>query len=121
MALHILRDITADKSGKWYTIMVDDTTDMSNMEELVVSLIRVVDNDLKVYEEPVGLYSLESTSASAVVSTIKDVLLRMNLKIDNVPWPMLQWGQQHVWVKFWCRPNNLIGTSGTLHTVMVTH
>ena len=81
MALHILRDITADISGKWYTIMVDETTDMSNTEQMVVCL-RVVDNDLKVYEEPVGLYSLESTSASAIVSTVKDVLLRMNLRID---------------------------------------
>ena len=61
--------------------MVDETTDMSNTEQMVVCL-HVVDNDLKEYEEPVGLYSLESTSAAAIVSTIKDVLLCMNLRID---------------------------------------
>ena len=81
MALHILRDITADVSGKWFTLMVDETTDMSNTEQMVVCL-RFVDNNLKVYEEVVGLYSLESTSAETIVSTIKDVLLRMNLRME---------------------------------------
>ena len=65
---------------------MDETTDMSNMEQVVVCL-RSVDNCLKVYEV-LGLYSLESTSAETTVSTIKDVLLCMNLIID-VPWPML--------------------------------
>ena len=81
MALHILRDITADVSGKWFTLMVDETTDMSNTEQMVVCL-RFVDNNLEVYEEVVGLYSLESTSAETIVSTIKDILLRMNLRMD---------------------------------------
>ena len=48
----------------------------------MVVCLRYVDDNLKVYEEPVGLYSLESTSAETIVSTIKDVLLRMNLRID---------------------------------------
>ena len=30
MALHILRDASSEISGKWYTIMVDETTDLSN-------------------------------------------------------------------------------------------
>ena len=81
MVLHILRDITADVSGKWFTLMVDETTDTSNTEQMVVCL-RFVDNSLKVHEEVVGLYSLESTSAKVIVSTIKDILLRMNLRIE---------------------------------------
>ena len=36
MVLHILRDITADISGKWFTLMVDETTDISNTEQIVV-------------------------------------------------------------------------------------
>ena len=35
MALFIQREITNDVSGQWYTIMVDETTDMSNTEQLV--------------------------------------------------------------------------------------
>ena len=81
MALYRLRDITADISGKWFTLMVDETTDLANTEQMVVCL-RYVEDNLKVYEEPVGLYSLESTSTETIVSTIKDVLLRMNLRID---------------------------------------
>ena len=72
--------ITVDISGRWFTLMVDETTDTSNTEQMVVCL-RFVDNNLKVHGEVVGLYSLESTSAQAIVSTIKDVLLRMNLRI----------------------------------------
>ena len=61
--------------------MVDETTDTSNTEQLVACL-RFVDNSFTAHEEIVGLYSLESTSAEAIVSTIKYVLLRMNLRID---------------------------------------
>ena len=32
MALHILREITSELSGKCYTIMVDETTDLPNTE-----------------------------------------------------------------------------------------
>ena len=46
-----------------------------------VVCIRFVDNDLRVYKEVVGLYSLESTSAETIVSMIKDVILWTNLRI----------------------------------------
>lgn len=82
MALHITRDIAAEFSGQWYTLMVDETTDLSNIEQMVVCLRRVTD-DLAVHEEVIGLYSLESTSANAIVSTVKDVLLRMNMKLTD--------------------------------------
>ena len=81
MALHILREIASELSGKWYTIMVE-TTDLSNTEQMVLC-IRHIDDNLEVHEELIGLYSLESTSADMVVSTVKDILLRMNLTINN--------------------------------------
>ena len=62
--------------------MVDETTDLSNTEQLFFCL-RYVDSSLEVHEELIGLYSLESTSAESVMFTIKDVLLRMNLRIEN--------------------------------------
>ena len=82
MALHILREIATELSGKWYTIMVDGTTDLSNTEQMVLCL-RYVDNNLEVHEELIGLYSLESTSANMVVRAFKDILLHMNLTINN--------------------------------------
>ena len=54
MALHILRGIASDLSGKWYTIMVDETTDLSNTEQMVLC-IRHGDNNLEVHEELIGL------------------------------------------------------------------
>ena len=41
------------------------------------------DDDLKVYEEVIGLYTLESTSAEMIVSTVQDVLLCINVRIDK--------------------------------------
>ena len=80
MALRSIRDISSEFSGQWYTLMVDETTDLSNTEQIVVCL-RGVTEDLEVHEEVLGLYSLESTNADTIVSTIQDVLLRMNLKL----------------------------------------
>ena len=82
MALTILRQIANEISGKWYTVMVDKTTDLSNIEQMILCL-RHVDNDLEVHEDVIGLYSLDSTSADTIFSTIQDVLLRLNLKIQN--------------------------------------
>ena len=72
MSHFIQREIADAVSGQWFTIMVDETTDQSNLEQMVFCL-RYVDCNLNVYEEFVGLYSLESTSADSVVSNIKDI------------------------------------------------
>ena len=80
MVLRSIRDISSEFSGQWYTLMVDESTDLSNTEQMVVCLRGVIE-DLEVHEEVLGLYSLESTNADTIVSTIKDVLLRMNLKL----------------------------------------
>ena len=82
MSLYIQREINSEISGKWFTIMVDETTDLSNTEQMVFCL-RYVDDSLEVHEEFIGLYSLDSTSAESIVSTVKDVLLRMNLTTEN--------------------------------------
>ena len=49
----------------------------------MVFCLRYVDEKLEVHEEFIGLYSLESTTAESIISTIKDVLLRMDLRIEN--------------------------------------
>ncbi len=77
MELQILREITSEISGKWYSVMVDETTDLSNTEQMVMCL-RYVDDNLEVHEELIGMYSLESTSAESILSMIKDVILRLD-------------------------------------------
>lgn len=52
------------------------------MEQMVLCL-RYVDNKLDVHEEIVGYHSLQSTTSAVIVSTIKDILLRLNLSLSN--------------------------------------
>lgn len=33
MVLHIMRDASNEVSGKWFTIMIDETTDLSNTDD----------------------------------------------------------------------------------------
>ena len=62
--------------------MLDETTDKS-IKEQAVFLLRWVDEALEVHKEFIGLYSTSCTTAEALVSIIKDTLLRMNLKLEQ--------------------------------------
>ena len=63
--------------------MVDETTDISNNEQVVLCL-RWVDDAFNVHEEFVGLYKVHSISSDSLVAVIKDVLLRLNLTLNKV-------------------------------------
>ena len=82
MALRILRSIMVNIQSSKFTIMIDETTDISTQEQVVV-VFRWVDSHLVAHEDFVGLYVTNSTTANALVALIKDVLLRMNLKLEN--------------------------------------
>ncbi len=51
--------------------MADETTDVSNKEQLTL-VIRWVDENFEVHE--IGLYNLLSTTADSIVASIKDAL-----------------------------------------------
>ena len=83
MALHILRDIAASfHSTPFLTLMVDETTDESNKEQVVICL-RWVDNSLEAHEEFIGLYQVSNTQSSTLLAVIRDVLLRVNISITK--------------------------------------
>ena len=83
MALQVLRQIAASlQSAVFYALMVDETTDKANKEQVVL-VFRWGDNDLVAHEEFVGLYLTDSITSKALVAVIKDTLLRMNLKIEH--------------------------------------
>jgi len=69
-------------AAQHYTIMVDETTDISNHEQAVFCL-RYVDAQLQPVEKLIGLYKLENTKAATLVTIIKDVLRRCNLKVKD--------------------------------------
>ena len=60
MALQLLRNIATNlHSSLFYTIMVDETTDISNCEQVVLCL-RWVDDNFNVHEDLIGLYKVET-------------------------------------------------------------
>ena len=62
--------------------MADEVTDSSNKEQFVVCL-RLVDHDLVTHEELVGLYAVDNITSETFVNSLKDVLLRMGLSVQN--------------------------------------
>ncbi|KAL5463345.1 hypothetical protein EMCRGX_G032237 [Ephydatia muelleri] len=78
MALSVLHSISNEVAG---SIMIDETTDNSNVEQMVFCLCYEDDN-FDVHEEFIGLYSLESTAVSNILR-VHCALLRMNLNIIN--------------------------------------
>ena len=86
MALQVLRQVIKSMSSSpFLSLMVDETTDISNKEQLVVCICWV-DNNLQPYEEFIGLYHIESTQSSTLVNTctIRDVLKRVDVSITKL-------------------------------------
>ena len=84
MGLHVLRQVVESiRSAPFLTLMIDETTDISNKEQVVVCF-RWVDSNLEPHEEFIGLYQVDSTQASALVATIRDVLQRVNVSITKL-------------------------------------
>ena len=65
----------------WYSIIADETTDVSHAEQLNLC-IRWVDSKYVIYEEPIGLFRVPDTKAETLFTVIKDLLIRCSLSID---------------------------------------
>ena len=61
-------------------IMADECTDVSNKEQFVICL-HWADADLCDHEDIIGQYHVAGIDATALVSTIDDVLLRPSLNV----------------------------------------
>ena len=84
MALCVLRKIAENlQKSLFITVMVDETTDVSNVEQVVICL-RWVDENFEVQEEFVDLFEVASTGAEIIYAAITDVFLRLNLAISKV-------------------------------------
>ncbi|XP_071810718.1 zinc finger MYM-type protein 1-like [Apostichopus japonicus] len=84
LALRVLREVVSKvQSSDFYTLMVDETPDVSNLEQVVICL-RWVDGAFEVHEEFIGLYTTATTTADQLLLIIKDALLRMNLSLSKV-------------------------------------
>ena len=75
--------IVAIQNALFYAIMVDETTDCSNQEQLVLVLCWV-DDALDVHKDFIGLYNVPSINADTITEVIKDSLQRLNLPISKM-------------------------------------
>ena len=81
MALHILRDVSSKiAASSYYSILVDECTDCCNKEQFTVN-IRWIDEELNEPESFIGLYQVDSIDAVSLLVSIKDILVRMNVKL----------------------------------------
>lgn len=77
----VLRQIADDvRRDGYYAIIVDETTDVSTVEQVSIC-IRHVDDDWNVSEDFVGMYATERTDAATLTKVVTDVLLRLNLSV----------------------------------------
>ena len=81
MSLQVICEIASQiQSAPYFTVMIDEAMDLANIEQVVL-VIHSVNDNLTVTEDFIGLYKTEYIESSLLVSIIKDVLLRMNLKL----------------------------------------
>ena len=79
----VLRNITESiKSAPYYSIMIDETTDCSRHEQLVICF-RYCDTKLQIHEVFTGFYELERQDAATLFTIIRDILCRFNIDINN--------------------------------------
>ena len=81
MAQQVIHQVVSQFKSTFYMIMIDETTDSSNVKQVVI-VIRWVGNDLSVHEEFIGLHKTDSIQAKSLVAIIKDTSLHLNLKLD---------------------------------------
>ena len=77
MGNEVLRSIVADihQQSKFFSIISDESRDISNKEQLTCVLCWVSTTDLSVHED-----------AETITSSLKDILLRGNLKTEDLRW-----------------------------------
>ena len=84
MALKILLDlVNAIQSTPFFTVMIDETTDISNKEQVVITLQSVGD-DLTVHEHFIGFYFVADIKATTLMEVVKDTLCRLNLSKTKI-------------------------------------
>ena len=70
------------KSGP-YTIMMDETTDINNHEQLVLCLRWVDTLTYEAHEEFIGMYRVPDTCAATLVAMVKKVLISLDIPLEN--------------------------------------
>ena len=84
MADFILRKIISEvQTQKYFAIMIDETSDLSRLEQVCISF-RYVTDELVIKEDFVGFYETGNTQADTLFNIAKDVVLRFGLDMENI-------------------------------------
>ena len=77
MALNMLRKIARNiQQAKFYSVMGDETADISNKEQLILC-IRWVNDDLQAHEDFIGIHKIPNITADEIVTVIKAINLKL--------------------------------------------
>ena len=84
MGVSILCNIVSTlQSTPFFTPMVDETTDVSNKEQVTIFLHWATDN-FQVHEEFLGLYHVDSIDAATITIVITDLFQRFNMNFGKL-------------------------------------
>ena len=84
LAMSVTRKVVGEvKSAKYFALILDETTDMTQREQMAICL-RYVNDDLDVREVCIGLYEAESTTSEALFNIVKDALTRAQLPMNSL-------------------------------------
>ena len=101
MALRVLRDIVANiQHTPFFTIMVDETADISNRDHVVI-VLRWIASDLQVYEDFIGLYAADDIKAATLAAIVKDCLHQIKSCNYHNTSSVLRWCFYNVRMKEW--------------------
>ena len=84
MALDVLRNVIEKlQKSPYLTIMIDETTDVTNQEQVTI-VLRRIDDTFETCEEFIGLYTVSSIEAACLTEVIKDTMIRLNLSMEKL-------------------------------------
>jgi len=80
----VLRAVVNEiKAHEFFSIMVDETSDIS-VKEQVSFCVRTVDGNLNICEDFIGLYQTTNTKATTLFEIVQDILRRLGLSIEKL-------------------------------------
>ena len=83
MANTITRNIANKiREAKYFSLMADEVTDVSNREQVVVCM-HWVDGELEPHEDFLGLYKVDDIQSNTIVAILQDILKHLDLTLTN--------------------------------------
>ena len=83
MANYLLRHMLSEiRLSPWFAIVVDEATDITYNEQLCI-VIRWLNENYEIFEEPLGLIQVPKTDSVTLTDAIKDVLIRCMLSLNQ--------------------------------------